>query len=209
MSKYEWEHGKLTLPTAEVAKLKKVVRDAILAHRSAVQSELDRFWERYGRSARSDNAWWAALERWESETARRLWSSPQYPAREDASCILHDTPCRKPTKAALDRVLGPAPTNRTAVFDIGEVQIAFTGRHLSWSVSENNHAVERAHDHPVARALFSALGRLNWTRGTGGVFVGNDEYNRDADYAGGGANYVTASFGPLGDARNPRHLVHH
>ena len=41
------------------------------------------------------------------------------------------------------------------------------------------------------------LGRLNWTRATGGVFSGNDEYNRDS---GSGGNYITAAYGPLGDA---------
>jgi hypothetical protein len=69
-------------------------------------------------------------------------------------------------------------------------------RTIHWSTGENNHAVERAHDHPTGREFFKRLSRVNWTRGTGGEFIGNDEYNEDAgrNYAGGGS-YVTHRFG--------------
>lgn len=67
-------------------------------------------------------------------------------------------------------------------------------RTVTWDVSENNRAVESAHEHWFAKALFEALGKVTWTRGTGGTIVGNDEYNRDCDYAGGGSNYVAYEF---------------
>lgn len=41
--------------------------------------------------------------------------------------------------------------------------------------------------------------------GTGGVITGNDEANRESDHAGGGANYITDGFGPLGQAAQARH----
>ncbi len=77
---------------------------------------------------------------------------------------------------------------------------------VAWAVSEGNRAVEHARQHPMAKALFSALGRVRWCRGSGGDIVGNDEYNRDNLGAGGGANYVTGSFGPRskGQLERPR-----
>lgn len=65
---------------------------------------------------------------------------------------------------------------------------------LEWDVSENNHAVETSRDSYMGRALFALLAKIEWTRGSGGTFVGNDEYNRDNENAGGGGNYVTATF---------------
>jgi len=68
-------------------------------------------------------------------------------------------------------------------------------RVIIWSVSENNHAVERAHEHSTGREFFKRLSRVVWTRGTGGEIVGNDEYNQDNRESGGGANYTTHRFG--------------
>jgi hypothetical protein len=84
-------------------------------------------------------------------------------------------------------------------FDNGDFNIAFTDKSKSiyWNVDENNHARDHAHSHPVAKALFRLLRTVKWTRGTGGTICGNDEYNRDCDYEGGGANYVTKTFGNL------------
>lgn len=73
-------------------------------------------------------------------------------------------------------------------------------RCVVWDVSENNRAVERARGSVMGKALFAALYRIGssngWTRGSGGKIVGNDEYNRESRYDGGGANYVTAEYGP-------------
>jgi hypothetical protein len=47
--------------------------------------------------------------------------------------------------------------------------------------------------------FFAALGKIKWTRSSGGFATGNDEYNQDNTYSGGGANYVTFSYGPVGE----------
>lgn len=71
-------------------------------------------------------------------------------------------------------------------------------RELIWEVSENNHAVDRARSHDFVHVVFDRLRHVKWTRGTGGVIVGNDEYSRDTDCVGGGGNYITGSYGPRG-----------
>lgn len=69
-------------------------------------------------------------------------------------------------------------------------------RTVLWSVEENNHACDRARENPVAKAFFSLLGAVSWTRGTGGEIVGNDEYNQDSRDGGGGGNYSKLNYGP-------------
>jgi len=43
-----------------------------------------------------------------------------------------------------------------------EAGIGFKGSVVTWGVSENNHAVERAHEHPVAREFFRLLSQVKW-----------------------------------------------
>jgi len=83
-------------------------------------------------------------------------------------------------------------------FDDATICIDPSTRTLSWYVSENNHACDRAHKHPLGDLFWRALATVEWTRGTGGVLVGNNEYNRDDYSDGGGANYVKTRLGPIG-----------
>ena len=71
-------------------------------------------------------------------------------------------------------------------------------RTVQYHSGENKSAVEDADKHPIGKALFSGLRGISWKRKTGGALVGNDEYNQDAEYEGGGGNYVTRRYGPLG-----------
>lgn len=98
------------------------------------------------------------------------------------------------------------PTNRTTSFSNGyDGSISFDKKAgtVTWHVGENNHAVDSARESSYGQRFFSELGKVRWTRGTGGVIVGNDEYNQDNSYAGGGGNYVTTALGPLGMAEAP------
>ena len=92
----------------------------------------------------------------------------------------------------------PAATNKTRRFEATcEADIVFSDdktKTVLWCVSENNRAVETARDSSLGKALFHALGKITWTRGSGCKIVGNDEYNRDDEYEGGGANYVTEEY---------------
>jgi hypothetical protein len=44
------------------------------------------------------------------------------------------------------------------------------------------------------------MDKVEWTRDTGGVISGNDEYNRECDSPGGAANYIKHAYGPRGTA---------
>ena len=93
--------------------------------------------------------------------------------------------------------------------DDGYVAFKNATRSLVWSVSENNHAREHAHEHWFAKLVFAALRRITWTRGSGGKIVGNDEYNRDSDNEDGGGNYVTMAFSATEQKRQRQRVVRH
>ena len=65
-------------------------------------------------------------------------------------------------------------------------------------MEENNRSRERANAHPIARRFWSEINKVRWTPTTGGFIIGNDEYNRDSESVGGGGNYITQAYGPLG-----------
>lgn len=88
------------------------------------------------------------------------------------------------------------PTSKSVVLHLGEATITLDNkkRALTYSSGENNRAVEHARDIPTVAFMFRLLGRVKFTARTGGQFIGNDEYNRDARYEGGGGNYVTETY---------------
>lgn len=102
-------------------------------------------------------------------------------------------------------------TTSTTVFKFDDSYLGFDRKShsLEWNVDENNHAVSDAHAGWLWKSLSAALAKVEWTRNTGGVFTKNDEYNRDNDDVGGGANYISARFGPLGQdyGQKPRSKV--
>lgn len=100
------------------------------------------------------------------------------------------------------------PTNRTTQFEAGvygDGTVTFNKekKAVTWSVGENNHAIDHARESVIGKAFFDRLDQVRWTHGTGGTIVGNDEYNRDSDYVGGGGNYCTGAYGYLGAEQEP------
>ncbi len=73
---------------------------------------------------------------------------------------------------------------------------------VHWSVSENNHAVECAGISPVTKALFMALSKVEWVRGTGGKIYYTNEYEREGILDGGSGGSVSHRYGPLGSVEN-------
>lgn len=206
MSCYEWQHGELTLPSAAVAPVKKAVRDTQNRLRDEVLRLCKEFWAGPAKRTSSTKLYRERLETW-AYPARPLspWAAPRSSMAEVARDLAHEALSqlagkpRQVQQADLDQLV-PRATNRTTHFRVGwEASISFDGREVLWDVPENNHAVESARQHPVAQALFAALDKVTWTRGTGGVLTYNNEYARDSYDAGAGANQISAWYGPLGE----------
>lgn len=219
MSCYEWEHGTIKLPSAETARVKTAVRDAVNTHFDNVlrlSKECYAVVKAAGKKGAAD-----ALKKWGyTKVYGRFsdfdWSGPEGTfksmgiahddARQIVSSVCHvdywggqrePIKFRTPTVADVEKHIGKRATNRTTAFQVGyEALISFRGNEVTWDVPENNHARNAAHAHHVAQAFFTALSRVRWTRGSGGVITGNDEYSRDSYDEGGGGNYVTMQFGP-------------
>ncbi len=208
MSRREWEEGKVALPTAEFARVRKAVEEADRKDKQAAFDQCQTFWGTLSRKQKTDPH---EFERaiFNYSTVRR----PGYVVESDSSKLsrtAHEMLSRaryasgnKPARPT--REDAQFPTNRTTSFRVGEASIDFDkdDSSVTWHVPENNRARDRAHDHPVAQALFETLGTVRWTSRCGGVFTGNDEYHQEDTYAGGGANYHTRGFGPLGALEAP------
>lgn len=193
MSCYEWESGTIKLPAKEYGRVLHEVREA---HDREMEKRLTAATRLYDglkalkvttreqvyRFPRPD-----AVDRLlETEAGREL-----YLLFDNSKPITPKDRIRKPRR----KDYAPA-TSKTVAFNADEASAVFikAARSIEWHVSENNHARERGRSTWLGRVLFTALGRVQWVRGTGGKIIGNDEYNRDARGEGGGGNYVVQAF---------------
>lgn len=69
---------------------------------------------------------------------------------------------------------------------------------VSWVVPENNKAVDEARASGVGKLFFQRLKEVEWTRHTGGIISGNDEFNQESRDSGYGGNYTSFRCGPIG-----------
>lgn len=184
MSCYEWERGEILLPSDQATRFKQQFRTFAGRYRNEMKAQAIVFWEQYAKKTRSSAIYRERLHQWLQKQSHMddylldnlLWSLAEHP--------------RKVQEKDLDYHLYPKPTNRINRFEFADASITFDGRKVIWDVYENNRACEHAHAHPLGRKLFELFGQVKWTRGSGGKIIGNDEYNRDSDYEGGGGNYV-------------------
>jgi len=214
MTKFDSESGSVHVPTRAWAGVKRSVLEAALEHRDKVHGLAVTMQERLAVKLKGKRG----LRQSDYQSAKNdiLFSfNPTDEVENFVSRLVAKSRVegsfnrfKKITQKHLDEVLGKKPNTTTKVFNLGEATISFGDKVVYWNVPENNHAVERAHEHPVSCALFEALNRVDYgkNRNMGGVIVGNDEYNRDNEDVGGGANYITHAYGPRGDERSrPRY----
>lgn len=203
MSKNDEEYGEIRLPSAAVADVRRALAEADMAVKVEAFDLTQEVWSKLSPKARRDRG------AYELETRKVLSQmSPEWgydrdtSVYEEAHSLLWCSPGSRPRRVLRKDVQWP--TNRTTTFELpdGHVSLDRGKSTLTWS-AEGNHGVERARSSRVGRALFTALGRVRWTSGTGGVISGNDEYNREDRAVGGGGNYVTGAFGPIGAQQHP------
>jgi len=221
MSKYGWERGTITLPAKDWAAFRKGLLTkwnekqtqtftlAQIAHTVCLLA---------AKGLRGENR----QKVLKSTLAARCGGRIHYNDFEGNNYELYETLSRlifkrdtwdgpvtlqKPQQKAMDL----KPVSKDASVNCGEATVTFHNatKSVTWNVPENNHAVETAREHWFAKALFTALGNITWTRGNGGTIVGNDEYNRDSDYEDGGGNYVTAEYSMAAQKRAAKARGYH
>lgn len=209
MSRYDWERGTITLP----ARAWKGFRDAMaLAERErqtsllALATQLHVLLAEAKKTAKRGafDVYRASEVLRQADSHRRLFERIE--ALDGHHAVLRSLRSDKdPRRLVAPKkkdfpVVCATKLHRLGAGCEGRILFDATKRQVIWDTGENNHAVERARESYHGRKFFALLAEVAWTRGSGGTLVGNDEYNRDQDGAGDGGNYVTQSFGPLGQA---------
>ena len=216
MSRREWEEGTIKLPAAEFARVRQAVADAVTKRNQNIYDKAQEFWKTLTPKQKRDHeAYVKAFESFEHAHTTTTWhkyggseAKSKLPA-ELAEAIganrfgLHGKPIARLKKEDLD-----FPTNRDTTFhggsySDGTLDFDRSRNTVTWTVSEGNHAVDHARGSDIWEAFDAAMSKVKWTRGTGGSFSGNDEYNQESRESGYGGNYTTAGYGPLGAVEAP------
>lgn len=221
MSKYGWERGTFKFSTTGFRDFKKNFVDAYNKQRAADYETLCKLHaalKALGKGKRNFN-WNEGLRQLLNETHRTYsygfgGQVPVYDFKtlEDYKLDnmlltkvdkekgpFHRVPCPPVTPKKGD--FKPISVTKPEVLQVDEASVSFDlkTREVTWNVSENNRSVERARESFLGELFFKELRKVVWTRGTGGVITGNDEYARDSREAGAAANYTVESFGPIGE----------
>lgn len=228
MSNYEWEEGSIKLPTSEFARVRQVVADLTTKNSDAIYAKAQEFWGGLTAKQKSDpEAYRAAFNAFREKSTKRVhggfWGgsheestlpegfddhvfgyAAERAAREKAA---GKTVAFKPHR--LQKSDLTFPTKKDLVFQtwngLGTITFDRDTSSVHWYVGENNHAVDGAHQDPLAEEFFAALSMVKWTRGTGGYFLYGSEYDREAAHysPGAGGSSISRGFGPVGAVDAP------
>jgi len=202
MSKSEWEKGTLKIP----AKAWKPLRDGLAVafnerqvkvFEFALQIHAKMLEMKKGakRGAFNASTAWSALTSGAASIVPDSFSDDEKDLIERSILGPHD----KRTGAIYvpkkkDFPLAVSTKAETYDAEDGTITLNHKAQELTWYVYENNHAVEHARDSYMGKVMFALLAKIQWTRGTGGEFYGNDEYNAESEGSGSGGNYTTATY---------------
>lgn len=194
MSCYEWSHGEIILPSAAFSPFRKAVQDAMHAKWKKAFDDSQRFWKSLTPRQKAD---------WEE--FRKALNAARFD--EDTMWLIDPMRRREPRPRRVKQSDVDWPTNRTTEFHESDLSLSFRRetRTLVYNVMENNHAREHAAHTTLHRVFDDQIRKVRWTYGTGGVILGNDEYNREGgyEYEGGGGSYVVAAYGYIGAREAP------
>lgn len=192
MSRSEWERGEIKIPSSEWAATKKLIREAWNKEQDRLFARAKTIYEKIKGKKKPQNVR-------ADPFGKDFDNAPCFLFREKEPdergyWILRET-MRRPTRSDFSHV-----TNRANSFmsEDSDLTVAFDNdkRTILWDVVENEDACEEARRSGFGSAVMRILGQVKYKRGSGGKIIGNDEYNQDTTYEGGGANYVKDEFGP-------------
>ena len=194
MSTYEWESGSIKIPAKEWSKFRTTIIKA--SNDLKIRGfELAKALYPKVKKTKPENQWTDVL--YTVFEAERISSEDERYDIVRSLLYSYDPELRKQVlRRPMKSNLGLLPTSKSCNVRCGEACISLNNESKSviWEVPENNHACDTARAHSLAKEMFRLLNEITWTRGSGGTIIGNDEYNRESDYAGGGGNYVKSEF---------------
>lgn len=168
MSNMEVMEGKVRLPAAELATIKRSYRSRQNALIEKAYDELKRF--RNKNLTSSVSRWTAAIE-----TTDNPASPTMTPALHIAMKVARSLDRPRAVKwedFALEYYTKASVTQNTfpLLDEVGDVvgEVTFTGRFMEWRVFEGKHAVADFDDTLDATFLYNTISQVSWTRGSGG-----------------------------------------
>ncbi|WP_415912539.1 hypothetical protein [Neptuniibacter sp. QD37_11] len=204
MSKYEWETAEYTLPSAAMVPFRKAVVGAHNEYLTMLFTKSARAVEnvKATHKGRRNVDWHQVVK---NELTRLLDNDQSI---ELASHLFRDSLFiagnKRPLKPQKKQIPLKKISSPNVSIEVGEANITICTdkRTIRWHIPENNHAVDHAMEHFVFQAVLNALGRVKWTRTTGGQRWGSDEYAQDAaqEFGHDPINY----YGQLGNAKEDR-----
>lgn len=209
MSCYEWSSGVIKLPSAEYAGVRRKVADAHTAFLEQMFAYAQTFWSSLSAKQKRDPGAYAEAVRlyvWGDYGTRKGVTDDEHMALElDWALRVGKERPKRLIRSNIDW-----PTNKTVSFHASDLTISFDGgaKTVAYIVSENNRARDHAQKTHLHVAFYEAMDAVKWTRSSGGVILGNDEYHREGGYEmeGGGGSYVVDAFGPVGAREAPAHV---
>jgi len=221
MSCDQAERGTIKLPTAQYSKFRKSVIQAYNEHQTLcleAAQKLHAELARLSKGMRQPIAWNTVMETAKKQVKnsggtsfgygnyRNKYDGIDFYSLED-NVLKDKAVVRKGVKTYKKALVRPMKKDFSLLalnaigFDVGyDAHIRFNvkAHTVIWSVSENNHAVDHAHEHPISIKFFKLLNEIKWVRGTGGEILYTDEHQRDSalQYAGGGGSTVNGRYGP-------------
>lgn len=200
MSCYEWENGTIKLPSATFARFRRELNAYYNARQGRLFRKATAIFAKVSAETKGkkgvDLADVLNQHLQENRIIMGFSSTVEVDGADEISDVLRpcgDGKLKRPHK----KDFAPVPlAGNTLRGEDWSILFSPKAHSVHFSVPENNHACERAHEHDIVKQFFSMLDRVAWVRGTGGEIVGNDEYNTDSCEAGWGGNYVKYTFGP-------------
>ncbi len=178
MSNFEWASGEVYLPAAELATVKRELRNYHNNLMERAYDALKRF--RSANLTSSRTRWDVAIER-----ASDISRPSMTPALRIAMVVAKslDRPravkwddfiLPSYSKAAVTETTFPLFSNKGDI--VGKVE--FHGRTMKWQIFKGNHAVDTFADSAHSAFLYTCLQKVMWTRGSGG---GETYWNESSD----------------------------
>lgn len=204
MSVYEWSAGSIKLPTGVLPKMLKDFQVSESQLQSSAFDHCQTFWRELPKRAKTD---FEVYSKSRSEYLYTLHDSSEFGflpgfVKRDTSDLRWEIENQLPWKA---RRLLKTDVNwvnsKTIHFSNGDLELDFNRKlsKVNYYVPENNHARDHAGKSRLHRRFMDWMGSITWTSRSGGVIVGNDEYNQCGDGGlGGGGNYLVYAFGDVG-----------
>ena len=222
MSCYEWERGTIKIPSADWAKTKAHVRDAMNRRQSALFEAAEKTHKDLGAllPELKEQLEAGSIGKWDfdkkiSDVARKHMQAmmgaqrmvvslfDEYDENEviDKIIVTRDPKTRAEIAPRLKKPLKkdfPNAGNNVNAFTASGCHVLFdnVARTAQWEVFDNNHAVDRARATVLGKSFFEAMKKITWVRGSGGEIYGNDEYNEyeGRNHSGGGGSMTKQVF---------------